>query len=163
MGCYLHRASEQDPCRSGSNLGDRFVDSAAISNVKVESTEIEAHASQGIGERYHRPLRQTFLKIKLECPQADPDLELRLSVKAMIDTLGPERLVPSALVFYEFPKVTTCSETPHARLTLADRFKIAHAARTEMQKHMAKMRVTRALTHAVPGASDRIYQPEIKS
>ncbi len=67
--------------------------------------------------------------------------------------------MPSALVFGEFPKVVTRSEIPQSRLALADRSKIARVARMEMQKHMAKMRVARALKHAVPGASDRLYQP----
>lgn len=41
----------------GNNLGDLFVDVAAISNIKVESTGIEAHGTLGIGERYHQSLR----------------------------------------------------------------------------------------------------------
>ncbi len=68
-----------------SNLGNLFVDVASVSNVKVESTGIEAHGSLGIGERYHKPLRQPFRKIKVEYPQADLELVLQLSVEAMND------------------------------------------------------------------------------
>ncbi len=143
----------------GRNLGDLFVYIAAISNVKVESTGIEAHDSLGIGERYHPPMLQTFRKVKLDYLQADRDLVLRLSVKAMNGTLGPEGLVPSALVLAEFSKIFTRYETPRARFALANRPKIPRAARTEMQKHMAKMRVIRALKHPVPSAIDRIYEP----
>ncbi len=77
----------------------------------------------------------------------------------MNDTLGAEGPVPSALVFGEFLKVVTRSETSQSRLTFADRSKIARAARVEMEKLMFKKRVARALKHAVSSASDRLYHP----
>ena len=63
----------------------------------------------------------------------------------MNDTLGPEGLVPSALVFGESPKVYTKSETPDERAVPAIRAKLAHTARSQMAKHMAELRVKRAL------------------
>eukprot|EP00171_Calliarthron_tuberculosum_P023888 IDg23888t1 len=79
---------------------------------------------------------------------------LQISVKAMNDTLGPEGLVPSALVFVEFPKFLTRSEAPNPRITLSDRSKVARAALYEMQGHIAKMRVNLALNHSVPNDAD---------
>ena len=77
----------------------------------------------------------------------------------MNDTLGPEGLVPSALVFGEFPPVYTRSETPALRATILERAEIAHTARREMEKHMARLRINRALQRRTPAAADRSYKP----
>eukprot|EP00171_Calliarthron_tuberculosum_P022911 IDg22911t1 len=81
----------------GSAFGksDAFISIATRSNVQVETTGIEAHNSLGLGERYHQPLRNTFRKLRIEYPTAPKELLLKLSVKSMNDTLGPEGLVPS--------------------------------------------------------------------
>ncbi len=50
-----------------------------------------------------------FREIKLDYPPADRELVLQFSVKAMNDTVGPEGLLPSALVFGELPKIVTLS------------------------------------------------------
>ncbi len=78
-------------------------------------------------------------------------------MKAVNDTSDPEVLVPSALVFGEYPKAVTSSEHPPERLSLSDRSKIARVARDE--KHMSKLRVIRAIKHAVPRAVDRLFEP----
>ena len=143
----------------GSNLGDLFINLGEISNVEVQRTGIEAHSSLGLGERYHHPLRHTYRKILCENPKVEPRQALAASVKAMNDTLGPEGLVPSALVFGEYPKAYTRSETPPPRSTLVERASIAKSARKEMEKHMSEMRIKRALKHRPPAADDRAYQP----
>ena len=51
----------------------------------------------------------------------------------MKDTLGPEGLVPSALVFAEYPRVFTKSETPNERDVFVSRAKVAKTARIEME------------------------------
>ena len=142
----------------GSAFGDTFISIVAASNVFVERTAVEAHSSLGMGERYHQPLRQTYRKIKTDHPQSDKDLALAMAVKAMNDTLGPEGLVPSALVFGEFPPVHTNSESNVPRATLQERAAMASTARREMEKCMAELRLKRALHHAVPPAADRVYQ-----
>ena len=113
----------------GSTFGPLFIYSRVVSNVGVARTGIEAHSSLGLGEGYHQPLRQTYRKIMVEYPSSDPPLVLALYVKAMNDTLGPEDLVPSTIVFREFPRVFTKSETPNKRAVLLSRAKIAEIAR----------------------------------
>ena len=143
----------------GTHLGDAFKNLGALANISVDSTGVEAHSSLGLGERYHQPLRQTFRKIMAAHPKTPPARALAASLKAMNDTLGPEGLVPSALVIREFPPVFTNSEAPAARLTLRERASVAQSARKEMGKIMAEMRVRRALHHRTPSAADRFYQP----
>lgn len=98
----------------GSELGKSgiFASLAANANIQLNSTGTEAHSSLGLNERYHEPLRTTFRKLILTYPNADKNLLLAFSVKGMNDTLGPEGLVPSALVFGEFPPAYTKIENP---------------------------------------------------
>lgn len=138
----------------GSAFGEPFANLCRVGGVEVQRTGVEAHSSLNIGERYHEPLRKTFRKLMSAYPKADKHLTLSLSVKAMNDTLGPAGVVPSALVFGEYPPVFTRSENPPSRPNLEERAKIASDARKEMERHMAKMRVDRALRHAVPPAAD---------
>lgn len=143
----------------GTAFGDSFVYLAAVCNVQVDHTGVEAHSSLGLGERYHQPLRNTFRKLKLDFPSVDNDILLQLSIKSMNDTLGLEGLVPSALMFGEFPQVVRSATSPSPRSTLASSAQVAIAARKEMTQHMAKLRVKRALHHRVPSAADRSYSP----
>ena len=143
----------------GSYSGETFATLGALSNVDVKDTGVEAHSSLGLGERYHQSLRNPYRKIMSEHLPTPPASALADSVKALNDTLDPEGLVPSALVFGEFPPMFTKSESPAQRATLQDRASVAQSARKEMEKIMAEMRVRRALHHRVPSAADRFYQP----
>lgn len=141
----------------GSEFGNLFINLAAENNIKVDKTGIEAHSSLGICERYHGPIRNTFRKIKHQFPQTEDDLALSISVKAINDTLGPECFVTSSLVFGEFPQAFTVSEDRNPRPFNSERAKIANYARNQMEIIMANLRVRRAMTHAVPPSSSKLY------
>ena len=143
----------------GSAFGDLFVNTAATTHTKVQMTGIEAHSSLGIGEHYHQSLRITFCKLKLEFPNIDPQLFLIMAVKALNDTLGPEGLVPSALVSGEYPSAYTRSETPAPKATFLSRAQVANSALIEMEHQMAKLRIHRALKHRIPSTVDFCFQP----
>ena len=140
----------------GSHFRQLFIDLAKIHYIKVENTGIQAHSILGLGERYHQPLHQPFRKIMAEDKKTDLDLALALSFKEMNDTLGPEGLVPSALVFGEFPKIQGSKPTPRA--TLLSCRAVAETAGKEMEKHIAKMKINRALNHMLPKAANISYQ-----
>jgi hypothetical protein len=72
--------------------------------VELAISGIESHNSLGVGERYHGPLRQIYDPIMDNSERADPVLALKVAVKTMNDTLGPEELVPSLLVFGSLPR-----------------------------------------------------------
>ena len=143
----------------GSQFGEKFISLARLSNVEVSRTGIEAHASLGLVERYHEPLRSTYRKLKAEFPNVNKHVALACAVKGMNDTLGPEGLVPSSLLFGELPQPFTPSENRSDRPSLLDRAKLATAARKEMSAQMAKVKLKRAMHHAVPPACDRSYEP----
>lgn len=143
----------------GSCFGDNFYTIAIGANIDVARSGIEAHSSLGIGERYHQPLRNTYRKAKLSMASHIPDSSiLAMCVKAMNDTLGPEGLVPSALVFGVYPSTHVFEEPRDPKPTLQERAKLANTIRAEMDSQMALLRVNRALRHDVPPASDSVYE-----
>ena len=143
----------------GSAFGDLFISMAQLDQVDVQRTGIEAHSSLSLGERYHQPLRNTYRKIMKDVPSTTKTRALSCAVKAMNDPLGPEGIVPSVLVFGEYPKVNTKSETPSKRPTLQERATIAKIARDEMERPMEQLRVARALKHATPSGVNNLYNP----
>lgn len=82
---------------------------------------------------------------------------MHLAIKAMKETLGPEDLVTSALVFRDYPQVRTRSEDPFEQPNLSNLAAIAASARADMVKHMNKIRVHRAIRHANPSSADRAF------
>ena len=143
----------------GSSFMGVFVNIASLTGVEVQRTGVEAHSSLGIAERYHHPLRNTYKKLRMDFPNTPQRIILSVAVKAMNDTLGPEGLVPSALVFGEYPEVNTISEPRTERMSLEARAELARAARKEMETQVAKARIKRALQYRVPPATDVVYQP----
>lgn len=61
-------------------------------------SEVAVHNSQGIGEHYHEPVRQTYRKIVFSQPTISPQFILRVVVKAVNGTMGDYGSVPSRLV-----------------------------------------------------------------
>lgn len=89
----------------------------------------------------------------------DEHLSLALAGNATNDTLGPEGLLPLALVFGEYPRTRTDSKPNPVHATVQSRADLATAAWKEIEYKMTKLRVHRAMAHAVPLAAARDYQP----
>ena len=89
----------------GSQFRKIFAELSALHDVQLEQSGVQSHHSLGIGERYPKPLRHTYRKLKLDHPSMQRQVLLALAVKAMNDTLEPEDFVPSSLVFGEFPSL----------------------------------------------------------
>ena len=73
--------------------------------------------------------------------------------------IGTECIVPSALVFGEFPNMRAFRGPIVPRPSLAERAKIAQEARSLMSKHMAAVQIRRATQHQTPTATDTIFYP----
>ena len=86
-------------------------------------------------------------------------LLLAFSVKAMNDTLGPEGVVPSALVFGEFLSLRSVSGPLIPHPTLAERAEVALQARRFMSEHIARAKAKRALYHKPLPFTDQAYEP----
>jgi hypothetical protein len=81
----------------------RWKELSDIHGVVLQLSGIESHNSLGAGERYHSPLRRIYDKNIFKYPRLDPSLALKLAVKSISDTQGPEGLAPSLLVFGVLP------------------------------------------------------------
>jgi hypothetical protein len=80
------------------------------------------------GERYHDPLRRIHRKVRPEFPTTTEHLALSLSNKAMNDTVGPEGLVPTLLVFGIIPRSSASGSLPNQH----DRMLAMDSARRDM-------------------------------
>ncbi len=113
----------------------------------VQTSSVESHNSIGSGERYHAPLRRVFNKIVPEDPKIDRKTALQLAVKAMNDTMGPDGLVPSYLVFGCIPRFPAVDSTvPNQK----DRMNALEKARNEMATIEAELRLKTVLASRVP-------------
>lgn len=99
-------------------------------------------------------LSDSFSKLWLAYPRVDREPILLSSAKAMNDTLVPEGLVLSSLVFGEIPRTRIPSEIPKPRESISERAALAFTTHAEMQKIMAWVGIARRLRHAVPPSSD---------
>ena len=71
----------------GAQFRNVFAEIVTLHQVKLDKSGLQAHNSLGIGERYHKPLRDKYRKLKIDQPKMQIQLLLALSFKAMNDTL----------------------------------------------------------------------------
>jgi hypothetical protein len=76
--------------------------------VEVKEVPVEAHNSIGKVERYHIPLWRLYeiFKSELQGEKLNKETILQMAVKAVNNTTGLNRLVPTLLVFRAYPRIT---------------------------------------------------------
>ena len=84
-------------------ISKEFKQYASTMGINTKGVPVEAHNSIGIVERYHGPLRRAYQIIAVEIPDIDKDMALQMAFKAINDTTGPNRLVPTLLIFSAYP------------------------------------------------------------
>ena len=82
-----------------------------------------------------------------------------MDMKACNDSLGPEGIVPSALVIGTYPSIRSFIGPKLPKQTLTKRAEIAETARKQMAKEMAKVELRRARKHKTQASADRNYAP----
>ena len=87
-------------------MAKKFKHYAINIGIIIKNALMEAHHSMGMVERYHEPLRQAYSIITTEIPSIKPDLALQMSFKAINNSIGPNGLVSTLLVFGAYPKMT---------------------------------------------------------
>ena len=80
-------------------IAREFKQYAANMGITVRNVPVEAHHSIGQVERYHGPLRRIYSIIATETPGVDPEAALQMVFKAINDSIGPNGLVSTLLVF----------------------------------------------------------------
>lgn len=73
----------------GVQFRNKFAELSGLHDVKLEKKGIQLHNSLRVGERYHKPLRDTYRKLKLDHPSMQRQALLTLAFKAINATLGP--------------------------------------------------------------------------
>jgi len=64
------------------------------------------HWSVGLIERAHPALQRAYQIITDECKDIQKELALQMAVKAVNNTTGPDRLVPTLLVYGAYPRMS---------------------------------------------------------
>ena len=127
--------------------------------INIQLLGVQSHNAIGVEERYHSPLRRIFEKIFEEVPNIDPHWALQLAVKSMNDTVGPDGLVPSMLVFGVMPRF------PPIRADLPkheERMRAIQVARTEMTEIVARQKIQLASRAKIPPAVEYSIRPDDK-
>jgi hypothetical protein len=71
--------------------------------IKVKEVPVKVYNSIRKVERYYMPLRRVYKIISLELKGVSEELTLQMAVKAINDSAGPDRLIPTLLVFSAYP------------------------------------------------------------
>ena len=87
-------------------MAKEFKQYAANMGIIIKNAPVEAHHSIGMVERYHGPLQRVYSIIITEISGIEPELALQMSFKAINDSVGPNGLVPTLLVFGAYPRMT---------------------------------------------------------
>lgn len=130
----------------GSQFRNTFAAIAASNSVDVQKTGVDAHSSLNIGERLENGSSIGLMHHLLF-----------IAVNALIETLGPNGVVLSALVFGDYQSIRSFDKPRLPSLKLAERATSAQRARNLMTSHMANTKVTSTLKHNTPPAADLIY------
>ena len=120
---------------------------------------IENHNALRAGERYHAFLRQIVRKVKVDYKELPLEYTLSFAVHAMNNTAGSNGLSPTLLLFGVVPRIPIVpSQLPDQRR----RMKAWKTARTEIMKHIAKVRLSEERRRNVPAAANNDIRAGMK-
>lgn len=103
-----------------------------MNETELQLSAVEAHNAIGVGERYHAPPRRIYLAVRNSYPKLRERLGLCLSIKSMNDTMGPEGLVPSLLLFVVIPSLPVINKQLPEPSEKRDRMAVVSITRAEM-------------------------------
>lgn len=129
---------------AGTNLiAKSFQTNNALMYINTKAVPIESANSMTYVERYHVPLRRAYKIMKDEAPGLDDEALLQCAVKSVNDSVGPDGLVPTLLVYGALPRLGLKTEKPTA--TTQQRATAVRNATAEMSRYFAKRQVREAL------------------
>lgn len=106
-----------------------------------------------------RTASYTYRKLKFTKPETDAEFLLRFTINEMNDTIGPNGLVPSALVFGKYPSTRIFDDPIQERPNLSSRSELSLLAQPKMSRIIAKLRVNRGLRHTLSPSVDTYFEP----
>jgi hypothetical protein len=126
-----------------------FRGAAAAEGISLLPAPIECPTNMTHVERYHGPLRTAFEKIRCSGEITDEEA-LEAAMKAVYDTVNPEGLVPTLLVYGAYPCFV--ANLPAAKQI--QRMRAIEDARVAIQKVYAKSKIQlglKTLKNPIPG------------
>ena len=107
---------------AGTNFSSaEFRNEAKIMGIECKEVPVEAHWSIGKVERYHAVLQRAFKILYAELSTvSSKEAILQAAVKAVNDTVGPDGIVPTLLVFGAFPRLSIDSPPSPSTLRRAE-------------------------------------------
>lgn len=87
-------------------MAKKFKQYAANMAIIVKNVLVKAHYSMGMVEGYYGPLQRVYFIIIIEISGIEADLTLQMSFKVINNLVGPNRLVPTLLVFSAYLRMT---------------------------------------------------------
>lgn len=144
---------------AGTNFAStEFRTEATIMGITCKQIPVEAHWSIGKLERYHAPLRRAYEIITAELRDSvSSEARLQMALKAVNDTVGPDGLVPTLLVFGAYPRVVMDSPPSPSMI---HRSQAIQKATKELRKMAAERQVRDALnTRNGPSVEDVLALP----
>lgn len=122
-----------------------FKSKAVAYGITMEEAPIESPGTIGIVERYHAPLRASYMTVRQSMPRAkaSDDECLKLAVHGVNNTMGPEGLVPTLLVFGALPRPARKTPAP----SQLQRQQALEEASKAVEHEQAKRRLAFALRH----------------
>ncbi len=82
-----------------------FKQYVANMSIEVKTILVEAHHSIEMIERYHESLRRIYSIIVIEIFDIDSDSVLQMSFKALNDSIEPDDLIPTLLMFETYLRI----------------------------------------------------------
>ena len=148
---------------AGTNFtGSEFQQNAQAMHIRTKGVPTEASQSMGIVERYHAPLRRAYEVIadELQGTGAKKGIVLQMAVKAVNDTVGPNGLIPTLLVFGAYPRM---SKLDPPSPSVSQRATAIQKATQELVKLRASRQVRDALGQRNGPNTERLHDLTIGS
>lgn len=147
-----------------------FQTNAALLHITTKCVPIESPNSMSYVERYHTPIRHAYKIVIAEATELDAEAALQVAVKSVNDSIGPDGLVPTLLVYGALPRLGFPNDPPTP--STFQRAIALRKATEAMTKYFAKSQVSNAVrTRNGPDTSDihsapidshvLVYRPEI--
>jgi hypothetical protein len=146
---------------AGKNFTSKeFRQYAFLLAITTKCVPVKAHWSVGLVERAHATLRRAYQVIRDELDSLLKELCLQMAVKAVNDSVSPDGLVPTLLVFGAFPRMTDLDDPAP---TISQRATAIRKAMEEITKIRAKLQVNTTLNTRNGPITEHIHDLPINS
>lgn len=91
---------------AGKNfMTESFATNADLLHIRTKSVPLKSSNFMTIVERYLQPIRRAFSVIRKESAGLDEEFALQMVVKSINDSVGPNGLVPTLLIYGALPRL----------------------------------------------------------